>query len=286
MGEDRQISEVEEVGVRRESCEERTDKAETTGLHEGVCPVCTGRPRGILCKEHRRELARIIHDLRMALYELSMLAARKTRQTDGVPGAKPAFPSAPLEMGAADLYQEVEEIIRDVAADIGVWGGRAPGLLNKLSSRLGRLAQAPHVRKDYLRLADALHRVQMRVAPREDRIMLGRCLNPRCKAELKGLATDTAITCRDCGSVWSVEGLHRARRQRLAGRSITGTPTQVAAWVKSATGVQVKGQNVKDWIRRGQVGIVSKRGRGIYECSLPDLLRAAESAHPGVKLTR
>ena len=52
-----------------------------------------------------------------------------------------------------------------------------------------------------------------------------------------------------CLLIWAVAEVQRARREKLAGRTITGTPTQLACWVKRATGVPVKAQNVKDWLR-------------------------------------
>lgn len=88
-----------------------------------------------------------------------------------------------------------------------------------------------------------------------------------------------------CLLVWAVAEVRRARREKLAGRTITGTPTQIARWVKQTTGVPVKAQNVKGWLRRGHVLAVSKPGKGIYECDMSDLLQVVETVHPGLKLT-
>ena len=249
------------------------------------CPACEDLPRGPLCRTHRQELARTIHELRLGLDELKRMERREVRHsTHGGGAASPAFPQAPMDMTAADLYDYAEDIIQDAAADIGLWGGKAPQVLDRLTDRFDRLADAPNSGRDYRNLTRTSRKIQQHITPPEDRIIHGHCLNPECKAQLAGLPDDTTATCRECGSVWAVSEVRRARRERLKGHTITGTPTQIAKWVRGATGAPAKAQNVKDWLRRGQVRPESKAGKGIYECDMGSLLAAVEQVHPGVNL--
>ena len=255
----------------------------TTG---SKCPICEGLPRGPLCKTHRRELAKTIHGLRLGMYELKAVERREVRlASHGGGPVHPAFAPAAINISAADLYNETSAIIGEVAGDIGVWGGGVPQLLTKLADKMGLLADAPNSGRDYRQLTNAYRRVKLRITPSEDRIIHGHCLNPACGRELAGVQEDTMVTCPACGSTWAVAEVRRARREKLAGRTITGTPTQLARWIKQATGVPVKAQNVKDWLRREQVLAVSKPGKGTYECDMSDLLQVVETVHPGMKLT-
>ena len=250
------------------------------------CPICEGLPRGPLCKDHRRELAKTIHGLRFGLVELKRVERREVHYSAGTGGgAHPAFAPAAIDISAAVLYDQVEDTLQDVAGDIGVWGGKAPVLIARLQASMGRLADAPNSGRDFKQLTNAYRRVKLRITPPEERIIHGHCLNPACGRELAGVQEDTMITCPACGSTWAVTEVRRARREKLAGRTITGTPTQLARWVKKTTGVPVKAQNVKDWLRRGQVLAISKPGKGTYECDMSDLLQVVETVHPGLKLT-
>lgn len=254
-------------------------------MNKTKCPVCEDLPRGPLCKAHRQELARTIHQLRLGMNELKRMERREIRHsTHGGGAASPAFPQAPMDMTAADLYDYAEDIIQDTAGDIGLWAGKAPQLLTRLASRMGRLADAPNSGRDYRNLTRTNRKIQQHITPPEDRIIHGHCLNPQCTAQLTGLPDDTMTTCGKCGSVWAVAEVRRARRERLKGHTITGTPTQIAKWVRRSTGVPAKAQNVKDWLRRGQVPHGPKTGKGVYECDMGSLLAAVEETHPGVNL--
>lgn len=254
-------------------------------MNKTKCPVCEDLPRGPLCKAHRQELARTIHQLRLGMNELKRMERREVRHsTHGGGAASPAFPQAPMDLTAADLYDYAEDIIQDTAGDIGLWAGKAPQLLTRLASRMGRLADAPNSGRDYRNLTRTNRKIQQHITPPEDRIIHGHCLNPECRAQLTGLPDDTTATCGKCGSVWAVAEVRRARRERLKGHTITGTPTQIAKWVRGATGAPAKAQNVKDWLRRGQVPHGPKTGKGVYECDMGGLLAAVEETHPGVNL--
>lgn len=253
----------------------------TTG---SKCPICEGLPRGPLCKAHRRELAKTIHGLRLGLVELKWLERREVHYSAGNGGgAHPAFAPAAIDISAATLYDQVEDMLQDVAGDIGLWAGKAPKLIERLQANMGRLADAPNSGRDFKQLANAYRRVKLRIVPPEERIIHGHCLNPACGRELAGVQEDTMITCPACGSTWSVAEVRRARREKLAGRTIAGTPTQIAGWVKKATGVPVKSQDVRNWLRRGL--LAAKTGKGVYECQMVDLLTRVEEPHPGLKLT-
>ena len=251
----------------------------------GRCPVCEDLPRGPLCKAHRRELAKTIHGLRLGMYELKAVERREVRLASHGGGAHSAFAPEAIDISAADLYDETSAIIGEVAGDIGVWGGGVPQLLTRLADRMGRLADAPNSGRDYKRLTNAYRRVRVRITPPEERIIHGHCLNPACGRELAGVREDTMVTCPACGSTWAVAEVRRARREQLAGRTITGTPTQLARWVKQTTGVPVKAQNVKDWLRWVRLPTAQKSGKGVYECDMGELLECAEGGSRGLKLT-
>lgn len=257
---------------------------QSDGRH-GTCPVCEDLPRGPLCKTHRRELAKTIHGLRLGMYELKAVERRVVRLASHGGGAHPAFAPAAIDISAADLYDETSAIIGEVAGDIGVWGGGSPQLLTRLADRMGRLADAPNSGRDYRQLTNAYRRVKLRITPPEERIIHGHCLNPACGRELAGVQEDTMVTCPACGSTWAVAEVRRARREKLAGRTITGTPTQIARWVKQTTGVPVKAQNVKDWLRWFRLPTAQKSGKGIYECDMGELLECAEGGSRGLNLT-
>ena len=255
----------------------------TTG---SKCPICEGLPRGPLCKAHRRELAKTLHGLRFGLVELKRVERREVHYSAGTGGgAHPAFAPAAIDISAADLYNQVEDTLQDVAGDIGQWAGKAPEIIARLQANMGRLADAPNSGRDYKRLTNAYRRVRVRITPPEERIIHGHCLNPTCGRELAGVREDTMVTCPACGSTWAVAEVRRARREQLAGRTITGTPTQLARWVKQTTGVPVKAQNVKDWLRWVRLPTAQKSGKGVYECDMGELLECAEGGSRGLKLT-
>ncbi len=207
-----------------------------------------------MCKAHRQELAKTLHGLRLGMHELKRMERREIRYAShGGGSARPAFAPAPIDVSAADLYDQVGDTIQDVAGDIGLWGGEAPRLLDKLAARMGRLADAPNSGRDYKRLTRALHRVRLRTTPPQDRIIHGHCLNPECGAQLAGLADDTMVACPACGSMWSVAAVRRARVEELKGRTITCTPRDAADWTQWQTGRKVSRNRVDMWIKRGKL---------------------------------
>lgn len=218
------------------------------------CPVCEDLPRGPLCKTHRQELAKIIHALRLGMIELKAVERREVKLTGhGGGGARPAFAPTPMDISAADLYDDTEDVIQDVAGDIGLWAGKAPQLLARMAAGTGRLADAPNSGRDYRSLASALRRVRMRLAPPEDRIIHGHCLNPACRHELPGLPRDTMVTCPACGSTWTVAAVRQARVDELQGRTITCTPKDAADWLQWQTGKTITRKRVTTWLQRGKL---------------------------------
>lgn len=218
------------------------------------CPACENLPRGPLCRTHRQELARTIHELRIGMYELKRMERREVRHRGhGGGAASPAFPQAPMDLTAADLYDYAEDIIQDAAADIGLWGGKAPQVLDRLTDRFDRLADAPNSGRDYRNLTRTSRKIQQHITPPEDRIIHGHCLNPECRAQLTGLPDDTMTTCRECGCTWSLTAVRQARGGELKGRTITCTPTAAAEWTQWETGRKVSRHRVQMWLKRGKL---------------------------------
>lgn len=225
------------------------------------CPICEGLPRGPLCKAHRRELAKTIHGLRFGLAELKWVERREVRYPAGNRGgAHPAFAPAAIDISAADLYDQVEDTLQDVAGDIGVWGGKAPVLIARLQASMGRLADAPNSGRDYRQLTNAYRRVKLRITPPEEQVIHGHCLNPACGRELAGVQEDTMVTCPACGSTWSVSALRRARVEELQGQTITCTPKVAADWTQWQTGRKVTRKQVGMWLKRGKLPSAVKAG--------------------------
>lgn len=225
------------------------------------CPVCEGLPRGPLCKTHRRELAKTIHGLRLGLVELKRVERREVHYSAGTGGgAHPAFAPAAIDISAADLYNQVEDTLQDVAGDIGLWAGKAPKLIERLQASMGRLADAPNSGRDYRQLANAYRRVKLRITPPEERIIHGHCLNPACRTDIPGVADDQMVTCPACGSTWSVSALRQARVEELQGQTITCTPKVAADWTQWQTGRKVTRKQVGMWLKRGKLPSAVKAG--------------------------
>lgn len=238
----------------------RKGERRTDGRHVR-CPVCEDLPRGPLCKAHRRELAGTIHGLRLVMYELKAVERREVRLASHGGGAHPAFAPAAIDISAADLYNQVEDTLQDVAGDIGLWAGKAPALIARLQANMGRLADAPNSGRDFKQLTNAYRRVKLRITPPEERIIHGHCLNPACGRELAGVQEDTMITCPACGSTWSVSALSQARVEELQGQTITCTPKDAADWTQWQTGRKVTRKQVGMWIKRGKLPSAVKAGR-------------------------
>lgn len=251
--------------------ERRTDR-----MH-GRCPVCENLPRGPLCRAHRRELAKTLHGLRLGLVELKWVERREVRYSTGTGGgAHPAFAPAAIDISAADLYNQVEDTLQDVAGDIGLWAGKAPALIARLQASMGRLADAPNSGRDFKQLTNAYRRVRLRITPPEERIIHGHCLNPECGAQLAGLPDDTMVTCQECGSTWAVAEVRRARRERMTGQYITGKPKLAAQWISQETGIEIKRGDVSNWRSRGLLHPVETDVSGVWQWAKPELLACAE----------
>ena len=235
------------------------------------CPICEGMPRGPLCKTHRQELAKTIHELRLGMRDLKRVERREIRYSSHGGGTShPAFAPVPIDISAAALYDQVEDTIQDVAGDIGLWGGKAPQLLAKLDARMGRLADAPNSARDYKHLTNALHRIRLHTTPPQDRIIHGRCLNPECGADIPGLPDDQMAACPACGSVWNVAAIRQAMVEELKGRTITCTPKDAADWTQWQTGRKVNRKQVTMWLRRGKLPSATKAeesGKWMFDTS-------------------
>ena len=73
-------------------------------MSQDKCPICEGLPRGPLCKTHRQELAKTIHELRLGMHELKQLERREIRYASHGGGTShPAFAPTPIDISAADL---------------------------------------------------------------------------------------------------------------------------------------------------------------------------------------
>lgn len=161
------------------------------------CPVCDGMVRGgVLCKQHRREMAAALQSLRLNMYELAGLARREFKLAGRGQGhASAAFASTPLNMSAQVLYDETDDMLQDMAAAIGLWGVRCPVLIRRLQGRLVALASSPHCGEAFKEITHASEKIRLWLTPPDERIIYGRCLNPACLHEVSGVAGQKEATC-------------------------------------------------------------------------------------------
>lgn len=249
-------------------------------MNEATCPVCDGMVRGgVLCKQHRRELAEALHKLRLGVYELKKVALREIKLGGRQQGrVNAAFASTPLDLAAQDLLDEVSDVLGEVGATIPVYGMDTQHMIRALVSRVDRLASVPQCGENHRALTHIMLKVTTRLTSPEEKIIYGNCLNPMCGHELTGIAGQMEVACDKCLSVWNVEAVRTVRRQKLTFRSIEGRPSDAAGWVKRQTGIPIKPQNVKDWLRYDRLPSAEKLDmRGKYRFNVAELLTCSEA---------
>ena len=251
------------------------------------CPACDGMVRGgVLCKQHRREMAAALQSLRLGMYELAGLARREFKLAGRGQGhASAAFASTPLNMSAQVLYDKTDDMLQDMAAAIGLWGVRCPVLIRRLQGRLVALASSPHCGEAFKEITHASERIRLWLTPPDERIIYGRCLNPVCLHEVSGVTGQKEATCEYCGSTWSVSAIKASRRERYrlspvdvsgVDRTLRMTPAQAAVWLRGQTNIPVTRKQVSDWIRRDRLPSSERLDGGRWSFNPVELLDSAE----------
>jgi hypothetical protein len=243
---------------------------------------------GVLCKQHRREMAAALQSLRLGMYELAGLARREFKLAGRGQGhASAAFASTPLNMSAQVLYDETDGMLQDMAAAIGLWGVRCPVLIRRLQGRLVALASSPHCGEAFKEITHASEKIRLWLTPPDERIIYGRCLNPVCLHEVSGVTGQKEATCEYCGSTWSVSAIRASRRERYrlspvdvsgVDRTLRMTPAQAAAWLRGQTNVRVSRKSVTNWLGRGLLpSAVHTDEKGVWRFNPIELLDCIEN---------
>jgi hypothetical protein len=208
---------------------------------------------GVLCKQHRKELAEALRELVNGMYVLGEMSLRRVR-IGGIQGhANPAFAPSPISESDQDLYTQVEDVLQEAAATIGYWDHPdMAGLLRGLLLRLDRLCSHPECGTTFKRVTRAALKVEERTTPPEERIIYGRCLNPVCLRQVTGVRGQTEATCGYCGSVWSVTALFAERHRRMLASDRTGTATGIAMKLQRE-GYKIKAATIRQWVHRNRL---------------------------------
>ena len=222
------------------------------------------------------------------LFHLLPQLERVVRREEHVGGrqqgsASPAFAPTPVDLSAMDLLTEASETLEDICYNCGIYyTGTWRRSLSKLIPRRKQLLGEPNVAADRERVGRLVQKVRLRLTPPSERILIGRCLNPVCGAELSIVGKVESVACPACGSVWSVEAVRGKRREKLrAAPPLLATPSQAAKWVREMTGIYVTRHVVMMWDTR--VMHSHRLGDGLHSYDKYELLRLAESMNPNHK---
>lgn len=238
-----------------------------------LCPICENMPHGgTLCKEHRKTLAGTLHQLRVDCYAVQKYALRQAKPNNGG-GARSPYPQAAYALNWGDLLEEVRGVLWEIGSDVGLWESHDMQLLiRRIVSRMGLLASSPECGNVYCKatvIADKVHRL---VEPKTDVVVYGRCLNPVCDARLVGRANAKEVSCRSCGSRWSVREINRHRAERLSGQTIICTPAAAAEWCSWKTGRRCDPHRVSMWLKRGKLPSSERREGGKWVFDTGELM--------------
>lgn len=226
-------------------------------MNEATCPVCDGMVRGgVLCKQHRRELAEALHKLRLGVYELKKVALREIKLGGRQQGrVNAAFASTPLDLGAQDLLDEVSDVLGEVGATIPVYGMDTQHMIRALVSRVDRLASVPQCGENHRALTHITLKVTTRLTPPEEKIIFGRCANLMCSKPLYGVDGQENVTCEFCGRTWKVSDIRTVRRFTSMISAESATAQQIAVKLQSE-GYKIKASTIRSWAFRGKLNTV------------------------------
>jgi hypothetical protein len=230
---------------------------------------------GTLCKQHRKNLANNLHNLKLDYYQIQQYAYRKAKPNNQNSARSP-YPQTAYALTWGDLMDEIGDTLYMVGADAGIWEPRTPLLIRALISRVGRLAVCPECGDAYRRVERIASKTRGMLSPHDDEIIYGQCPNSACGSQVAGPKDVGEVECRGCGSVWSVDELRRRRREKLHEQPLDATPAQAAKWIHRTTGLYVTRKAVYMWIQRRSLS-AKALGEGRYRFDMAELLGLAES---------
>jgi hypothetical protein len=206
---------------------------------------------GMLCKQHRRELAGALHSLRLGVYELTAIARREVRLGgQGQGHAHPSEAPTPLDLSAADLLDQAADVLSQAAASINRYGGKPQQLVRLCIGHVGELASARDCKQTHREVNAISAKVTQRVTPSSELAVYGACPNPMCGHTVRGVIGEATATCGYCGSIWGTALLRTMRRDRLLESHVTGTATQLARMLQTE-GYKIKPERIRQWAHRG-----------------------------------
>lgn len=201
-----------------------------------------------LCRECRKEYARTLHSLRIALRHLRQIANREvTLERAG--HADPSVPQAPVNLSALDLYDSAWERIGETAATVGVWGS-GERILVGMMERMADLCRTSTAGADMRSMSSLLARVRSRSDRRERRPFAGLC--PGCGRDVESDAVDVIVRC-SCGMVIDARSMREETMAAFDRVHITATPAGAAKWCSEQTGRRITRDDVNNWLRRHMI---------------------------------
>lgn len=245
-----------------------------------VCTLCGAQTNQPVCSKCWKTYVDDLQKLWRLLPQLERVVRREEHVGGRQQGhASPAFASAPMDLPALDLLTEASETLEDVAGHANLWAHQWRQVVKKLITHRPQVTQSRSLIRDRKRINRLASKVELRLTPPQDRLIIGECLNPECGAVLNAAREQNEVDCPRCKSVWQVETVRKRNREQMEGRVLEATPVEAAQWIKMKTGVYISRKVINMWAQRHMLAAPSL-GDGRHEYSLGELLRLAEMYEP------
>lgn len=242
-----------------------------------LCGAQTSQPVCSKCwKSYVDDLQKLFH----LLPQLERVVRREEHMGGRQHGhASPAFASAPVDLPALDLLTEASETLEEVAGHANLWAHQWRQVVKKLITHRPQVTQSRSLVEDRKRISRLASKVELRLTPPEERIIIGECLNPDCENSLTAIKGQQEVECHACKSIWKVEAVKSKRREKFHDEKLEATPSEAARWVKRTTGIYLTREVVAMWVHRKMLS-ASKTRDGRYSMDMGDILKLSEEFRP------
>lgn len=245
------------------------------------CPLCWVNTSQPVCTKCWHAYVDDLQKLSHLLPQLERVARREEHVGGRQQGhASPAFASAPVDLPALDLLTEATETLEEVAGHANLWAHQWRSVVKKLITHRPQVTQSLSLIEDRKRINRLVSKVELRLTPSQDRLIIGECLNPECGAVLNAVKDQQEAQCQQCKSVWQVEAVRAKRREKLSTHTLEASQGEASRWLKRNTGVYVERHIIAMWLQRGMLAGSRKIAKGRYEFDIGELLTLAESFKP------
>lgn len=249
------------------------------------CSLCGANTNQPTCAKCWKAYVDDLHSLFAMLPQVERISRREERIGGRQQGhSNPAFASAPVDLPALDLLTEASEVLEDVAGHCNLWAGSWRSIVKKMIARRTQVTQSKQLVADWNRVSHLVSKVELRLTPPAERLIIGQCLNPTCLHELNAVKDQSEVVCPACGSVWQVEAVRQKRREKLSTHTLEATQGEASRWLKRKTGVYVERHAIAMWLQRNMLPNSRKLGDGVYEFNIGELLLLAETYVPRDRL--